>query len=113
MLSGVIIARLLHSHSVIKMLETSLFVATLATLGMISPGPDFSGDQKRCPLSPHCRHDDGSWCDFGCCYAYVLLRGRSGGRYHDHTMVIQFAEICRGLLPDLDWYSSTAVTGRK
>lgn len=41
MLSGVIIARLLHSHSVIKMLETSLFVATLATLGMISPGPDF------------------------------------------------------------------------
>ncbi|HBO9321425.1 TPA: LysE family translocator, partial [Pseudomonas aeruginosa] len=23
------------------MLETSLFVATLATLGMLSPGPDF------------------------------------------------------------------------
>ncbi|EEP95343.1 LysE type translocator [Yersinia aldovae ATCC 35236] len=40
-LSGVIIARTHHSQSVILMLETSLFVATLATLGMLSPGPDF------------------------------------------------------------------------
>lgn len=40
-LSGVIIARMHHSYSVILMLETSLFVATLATLGMLSPGPDF------------------------------------------------------------------------
>ncbi len=40
-LSGVIIARTHHSYSVILMLETSLFVATLATLGMLSPGPDF------------------------------------------------------------------------
>ena len=36
-----IIVKMPHSHSVILMLETSLFVATIATLGMISPGPDF------------------------------------------------------------------------
>ncbi|CNI54917.1 putative LysE type translocator [Yersinia enterocolitica] len=39
--SGAIIARTHHSDSVNLMLETSLFVATLATLGMLSPGPDF------------------------------------------------------------------------
>lgn len=39
--SGAIIARTHHSYSVILMFETSLFVATIATLGMLSPGPDF------------------------------------------------------------------------
>lgn len=40
-LGSAIIVKTPHSHSVILMLETSLFVATIATLGMISPGPDF------------------------------------------------------------------------
>ncbi|CNC07919.1 threonine efflux protein [Yersinia enterocolitica] len=40
-LGSAIIVKMPHSHSVILMLETSLFVATIATLGMISPGPDF------------------------------------------------------------------------
>ncbi len=38
---GAIIVKTPHTHSVILMLETSLFVATIATLGMLSPGPDF------------------------------------------------------------------------
>ncbi|CNK45615.1 threonine efflux protein [Yersinia enterocolitica] len=40
-LGSAIIVKTPHSHSVILMLETSLFVATIATLGMLSPGPDF------------------------------------------------------------------------
>lgn len=40
-LGSAIIVKMPHSHSVILMLETSLFVATIATLGMLSPGPDF------------------------------------------------------------------------
>lgn len=40
-LGSAIIVKMPHSHSVILMLETSLFVATIAILGMISPGPDF------------------------------------------------------------------------
>jgi RhtB (resistance to homoserine/threonine) family protein len=39
--SGVIIARILPFARDAPMLETSLFVAGIATLGMLSPGPDF------------------------------------------------------------------------
>lgn len=66
------------------MFETSLFVATIATLGMLSPGLIFSGNQERRSFSSFCRHDDGFGHYLWRGYSYVLLRCRVGsGNYHN------------------------------
>ena len=92
------------------MLETSLFVAGIAALGMLSPARIFPGDQKRRPLSAAGRHDDRLRRDLRRRHSHVLLRRRAGGGDHHHAVVFNLLKYAGAVY--LVWIGIQALLSR-